>query len=327
MTYQQSVMKEAEFNLSPNRSMLYVVATPIGNLGDLSPRAREVLGRVDAICAEDTRVFRHLCKAAGLSTTKRLISLHAHNEMQRVSEVVGLLQENLSVALVSDAGTPGLSDPGQRLVAEVAEQGFDCVTVAGPSALTAALSIGGLRPEDTEPILFWGFLPSKKKQRQDQLKRMAALPGLSVFFESPHRVFNSLEDASLAFDKKSQVVVARELTKRFETCLRGTLADILARLQDLQQRPDSQALKGEFVVLIKNVLSRSRLSAETITGAPEASLQPHDLVWLKSLCEHCPKPLAAKLAAQALGLSRDQAYNLVVKAQSEPQDEDRRLET
>lgn len=316
MTYQQSLTTRAQADLSPNRSRLYVVATPIGNLGDLSARAREVLTQADAICAEDTRVFRHLCKAAGLSTTKRLVSLHAHNEMEKIAEVTSLLQQNLSVALVSDAGTPGLSDPGQRLVAELSRQGFESVAVPGPSALTAALSIGGLRPEDDEPIMFWGFLPARKKQRQDQLARLALLPGLSVFFESPHRILGCLEDALLAFNEGSQVVVARELTKRFETCLRGSLMEVVAKLKTQKQATDAQAFKGEFVVLVKNLLNHSGHETATAFDPSEQTLQPHDLVWLKSLCRHCPKPLAAKLAAQALGLSREQAYRLVLQTQS-----------
>ena len=316
MTYQQSLTTRAQADLSPNRSRLYVVATPIGNLGDLSARAREVLARADAICAEDTRVFRHLCKAAGLSTTKRLVSLHAHNEMEKIAEVTSLLQQNLSVALVSDAGTPGLSDPGQRLVAELSRQGFESVAVPGPSALTAALSIGGLRPEDDEPIMFWGFLPARKKQRQDQLARIALLPGLSVFFESPHRILGCLEDALLAFNEGSQVVVARELTKRFETCLRGSLTEVVAKLKAQKQATDAQAFKGEFVVLVKNLLNHSGHEIATAYEPSEQTLQPHDLVWLKSLCRHCPKPLAAKLAAQALGLSREQAYRLVLQTKS-----------
>ena len=316
MTYPLSLTTRARADLSPNRSRLSVVATPIGNLGDLSPRAREVLAQADAICAEDTRVFRHLCKAAGLSTTKRLVSLHAHNEMEKIAEVTSLLQQNLSVALVSDAGTPGLSDPGQRLVAELSRQGFESVAVPGPSALTAALSIGGLRPEDDEPIMFWGFLPARKKQRQDQLARIALLPGLSVFFESPHRILGCLEDALLAFNEGSQVVVARELTKRFETCLRGSLTEVVAKLKAQKQATDAQAFKGEFVVLVKNLLNHSGHETATAYEPSEQTLQPHDLVWLKSLCRHCPKPLAAKLAAQALGLSREQAYRLVLQTQS-----------
>lgn len=275
-----------------------------------------MLTQADAICAEDTRVFRHLCKAAGLSTTKRLVSLHAHNEMEKIAEVTSLLQQNLSVALVSDAGTPGLSDPGQRLVAELSRQGFESVAVPGPSALTAALSIGGLRPEDDEPIMFWGFLPARKKQRQDQLARLALLPGLSVFFESPHRILGCLEDALLAFNEGSQVVVARELTKRFETCLRGSLTEVVAKLKAQKQATDAQAFKGEFVVLVKNLLNHSGHETATAYEPSEQTLQPHDLVWLKSLCRHCPKPLAAKLAAQALGLSREQAYRLVLQTQS-----------
>ena len=316
MTYPPSLTTKARADLSPNRSRLSVVATPIGNLGDLSPRAREVLAQADAICAEDTRVFRHLCKAAGLSTTKRLVSLHAHNEMEKIAEVTSLLQQNLSVALVSDAGTPGLSDPGQRLVAELSRQGFESVAVPGPSALTAALSIGGLRPEDDEPIMFWGFLPARKKQRQDQLARIALLPGLSVFFESPHRILGCLEDALLAFNEGSQVVVARELTKRFETCLRGSLTEVVAKLKAQKQATDAQAFKGEFVVLVKNLLNHSGHETATAYEPSEQTLQPHDLVWLKSLCRHCPKPLAAKLAAQALGLSREQAYRLVLQTES-----------
>jgi 16S rRNA (cytidine1402-2'-O)-methyltransferase len=313
MTYQESLTTMTQADLSPNRSKLYVVATPIGNLGDLSPRAREVIARVDLVCAEDTRVFRHLCAAAGLSTSRRVVSLHAHNEAEKIANVLNLLKQNQSVALVSDAGTPGLSDPGQRLVFELARQGIEVVAVPGPSALTAALSIGGLRPEDGEPIMFWGFLPARTRQRQDQLARLSQLAGLHVFFESPHRILECLEDALNTFDPNAEAVIARELTKRFETCLRGGLAELLSTLKDQAQTAGPQVFKGEFVVLIKN-RAQATSRVKTASAIEPKDLETHDLLWLKSLCSHCPKPIAAKVVAEALGMSRDDAYRLVLDA-------------
>jgi 16S rRNA (cytidine1402-2'-O)-methyltransferase len=313
MTYQESLTTMTQADLSPNRSKLYVVATPIGNLGDLSPRAREVIARVDLVCAEDTRVFRHLCAAAGLSTSRRVVSLHAHNEAEKIADVLNLLKQNQSVALISDAGTPGLSDPGQRLVFELARQGIEVVAVPGPSALTAALSIGGLRPEDGEPIMFWSFLPARTRQRQDQLARLSQLAGLHVFFESPHRILECLEDALNTFGPNAKAVVARELTKRFETCLRGSLAELLSMLKDQAQKAGPPVFKGEFVVLIKNP-ARATSRVKSASAIEPKDLETHDLLWLKSLCSHCPKPIAAKVIAEALGMSRDDAYRLVLDA-------------
>lgn len=314
MTYQESLTTMTQADLSPNRSKLYVVATPIGNLGDLSPRAREVLTRVDLVCAEDTRVFRHLCTAAGLSTTRRLVSLHAHNEAEKIAEVLNLLQQNQSVALVSDAGTPGLSDPGQRLVFELARQGTEVVAVPGPSALTAALSIGGLRPEDNEPMMFWGFLPARAKQRKDQLAKLSRLAGLHVFFESPHRILECLEDAVDAFHQNAEAVVARELTKRFETCVRGGPAELLSMLKTQAEETGPQVFKGEFVVLIKNP-AQTTAREQSLSPVEPRGLEAQDLLWLKSLCSHCPKPIGAKVAAEVLGISRDDAYRLLLDSQ------------
>jgi 16S rRNA (cytidine1402-2'-O)-methyltransferase len=192
-------------------SGLYVVATPIGNLGDLTARALEVLRGADVIAAEDTRVTRGLLSHFGIAA--KVIAVHAHNETRAAQGIVDLLGAGQSVALVTDAGTPGISDPGAAVVRRVREAGHPVIPVPGASALTAALSASGL---EFDGVVFAGFLPARGKERRERLASLAGAPWAIVLFESPHRILETLEDLHAALGNRS-IVIARELTKRFES--------------------------------------------------------------------------------------------------------------
>lgn len=218
---------------------LRVVATPIGNLEDLSPRAREALASADLVACEDTRRTGRLLKHLGLE--KRLISLHEHNERQRLPKLIAALEEGRTVALVSDAGTPLLSDPGFLLVREATARGIRVEAVPGPSAVLAALVVAGLPPY---PFTFAGFPPPKSGRRRRFYDKLAALDHTVVVFESPHRLAASLEDAVAAFGADRRAVLARELTKLHEEVLRGTLGELAREVTG------RESLKGEFVLVI-----------------------------------------------------------------------------
>ena len=265
---------------------LHVVATPIGNLGDLSPRALETLKRVDAICAEDTRHTRQLLAHFGLE--RPLLALHEHNEGDAAAPLVARLLAGDSVALVSDAGTPLVSDPGFRLVRAARAAGVRVSPVPGPSALVAALSAAGL-PSDR--FVFEGFLPAKAKARREHLQALAAEPRTLIFYEASHRIEETLADMAMAFGDERPAVVARELTKLFETVLDGGLAGLARRV-----REDANQRKGEFVVLVQ--------------GAPEAAdakVAEGRRLYAR-LCEHLPPSTAAKLAADLSGAPRKALY-------------------
>jgi len=217
---------------------LYVVATPIGNLEDITYRAVRTLREVDLIACEDTRRTQHLLEHYGIH--KPLVSYHEHNEKQRAPELVQRLQQGERIALVSDAGTPVISDPGYRLVAAAAQAGIVVVPIPGPSALLAALAGSGL-PSDQ--FWFLGFLPGKRPQRRKLLEEIRGRNVTTVFYEAPHRILETLEDMADLLPQHP-VVVARELTKIHEEFLRGTAREIL---EALRQRP---AVKGEFTVVV-----------------------------------------------------------------------------
>ncbi len=270
---------------------LYVVATPIGNLGDLSPRAREVLAAVDLVAAEDTRVTGQLLARIGLH--RPLISLHEHNERARVADLIERLASGQIVALVSDAGTPLISDPGFPLVRECRRRGIRVAPVPGPSALAAALSVSGL---PTDRFRFEGFLPRTAAARRALLDGLVKVPCTLVFFESAHRIQSTLADMAAAFGPERDAVVARELTKRFETVLAGPLAEIAARVgRDPEQR------LGEFVVLIAGAVAQ----AEGI--GPEAERV------LGILVADLPVKQAAALAARITGLRKADLYRRAVE--------------
>src|SRR5690606_1845125 len=265
---------------------LHVVATPIGNLGDLSPRAQQVLREVAAICAEDTRRSGQLLAHFGISTP--LVALHEHNEQQMAERLVARLLAGESLALVSDAGTPLVSDPGFRLVRAARAAGVKVSPVPGPSALIAALSVAGL-PSDR--FAFEGFLPAKASARRERLVALAGEPRTLIIYESSHRIDAMLADAVAAFGGERRAVLARELTKLFETVLDGTLAQLHARVvADADQR------KGEFVVMVEGAGDDG--DARLVEGRRVYAL----------LNAHLPPSAAAKLAAEITGAPRKALY-------------------
>ena len=265
---------------------LHVVATPIGNLGDLSPRAQQVLREVAAVCAEDTRRSGQLLAHFGIGTP--LLALHEHNEQQLAERLVARLLAGESLALVSDAGTPLVSDPGYRLVRAARAAGVKVSPVPGPSALVAALSVAGL-PSDR--FTFEGFLPAKASARRERLAALAGEPRTLVFYESSHRIEESLADLRAAFGDDRPAVLARELTKLFETVLDGTLADLHARVA-----ADADQRKGEFVLVVQGV-------GEDVDAKLAEGRRVHAI-----LARQLPPSTAAKLAAEITGAPRKALY-------------------
>ncbi|MEY3952753.1 MAG: hypothetical protein RL320_1555 [Pseudomonadota bacterium] len=282
---------------------LYVTATPIGRLEDLSARARDTLEQADWICAEDSRETLKLLHALGLKRASRqILSLHAHNEARQIPEVLSLLGQSCSVALVSDAGTPGISDPGARLVQAVWDAGYRVSPVPGPSAVIAAASVSGFLTDADRPLTFWGFLPTRESARRARYLTVLNHPGVSVCFEAPHRIHESLASAQEVLGDQCDILLGREMTKSFERFLRGTAQEVRAQLaDDLSQ--DAHADHGEMVL----VLSPKRQSTSGLSD--ELRLQ-----WQGLLAGRLAKPQAAKLLSEALGISRDEAYDLVLEA-------------
>ncbi|MEO5962201.1 MAG: 16S rRNA (cytidine(1402)-2'-O)-methyltransferase [Thermomonas sp.] len=271
---------------TPNAGKLHVVATPIGNLGDLSPRALETLKTVAAICAEDTRHTRQLLSHFGVE--RPLIALHEHNEGEAAAALVARMRAGDSLALVSDAGTPLVSDPGYRLVCAAREAGIVVSPVPGASALIAALSVAGL-PSDR--FVFEGFLPAKAGARREHLTRLASEPRTLIFYESAHRIEDSLDDAIAAFGPERHAVIGRELTKLFETVLDGSLASLAERV-----RADPNQRKGEFVLLVQG--AGEDADAKVVEGKR---------LYAK-LVAHLPPSTAARLAAELSGAPRKALY-------------------
>lgn len=272
--------------MQPAAGTLHVVATPIGNLADLSPRALDTLRTVDAICAEDTRHTRQLLAHFGVE--RPLLALHEHNEAEVAERLVARLLAGGSLALVSDAGTPLVSDPGFRLVRAARAAGVRVSPVPGPSALIAALSVAGL-PSDR--FAFEGFLPAKAGARRERLAALAGEPRTLVFYESSHRIADTLADCVEAFGGERPAAVARELTKLFETVLDGDLAALQARVE-----ADPNQRKGEFVLLVQG--AGEDADARIAEGRRVYALLSAEL-----------KPsLAAKLAAEITGAPRKALY-------------------
>ncbi|MEP6634049.1 MAG: 16S rRNA (cytidine(1402)-2'-O)-methyltransferase, partial [Luteimonas sp.] len=228
---------------SSGAGTLYIVATPIGNLGDLSARALDTLRNVAAVCAEDTRHTRQLLAHYGVE--RPLIALHEHNEAEVAAKLVARLRNGDALALVSDAGTPLVSDPGFRLVRAAREAGIKVSPVPGASAVIAALSVAGL-PSDR--FVFEGFLPAKAAARRERLAQLAGETRTLVLYESSHRIEAALADLVAVFGAERKAVVARELTKLFETVLDGSLGALHARIA-----ADADQRKGEFVMLIEGI--------------------------------------------------------------------------
>jgi len=265
--------------------VLYVVATPIGNMGDISARAREILAGAGAVAAEDTRHSAHLLRELGLE--RPLVSLHEHNERARSAELVGRLRAGESIALVCDAGTPLISDPGYQLVRAAIEAGIVVTPLPGPCAAITALSAAGL-PSDR--FCFEGFLPARAAARRRRLTELAAETRTLVIYEAPHRIADCLEDLAAACGDSRRACVARELTKRFETFYRGSLGELALRAKD-----DPDMRRGESVVLVEGA------------AEPEPAVARLDET-LAVLLRYLPPSSAAAAAAGLTGVRRSDAY-------------------
>jgi 16S rRNA (cytidine1402-2'-O)-methyltransferase len=270
-----------------NEARLYVVATPIGNLEDITLRALETLAAVDVVAAEDTRRTRVLLSRHGLD--KPLIILQEHNEEHSAPKIVERILKGDSVALVSDAGTPLLSDPGFRLVRLAIEAGVEVVTVPGASSITAALSICGLA---TDRFSFEGFLPARQVARHKRLSGLKNETRTMVFFESSHRIVDSLADLAAVFGEDRQVAVCREMTKKFETVLRGPVAEVTGRVES-----DPNQCKGEFVVVVAGSEARED---EKFAAALELA---------QALQDYLPHSQAARVAAKLHDVPRRDLYS------------------
>ena len=265
---------------------LYVVATPIGNLNDITPRALETLRNVQGVAAEDTRHTRALLTHFGIE--QNLVALHQHNEEASAAQVVAKLLAGESWALVSDAGTPLMSDPGYRVVKAAQDNNIKVSPIPGACAAIAALSVAGLA---TDRFSFEGFLPAKNKARRDRLSQLVSETGTLVFYESAHRIEESLEDMVNVFGASRRASIARELTKLFETVKTAALAELLEFVQ-----ADPNQRKGEFVVMI-----------EGAGDDADAVLREGERVYAV-LKEHLPPSTAAKVAAELTGAPRKSLY-------------------
>ena len=272
------------------RGRLQVVATPIGNMGDVSARARQALESATVIAAEDTRHTGTLLQALGIS--KPLLSLHAHNETQRVPELLARLTAGETIALVSDAGTPLLSDPGYELVRAAAEAGVEIEAIPGPSAITAALAVAGL---PVNRFCFEGFLPTRERERRAHLAQLAGETRTLVFFEAPHRIVTTLADLAAELGGERRAVVARELTKAHETIYRGTLAELTQR----SGKEDNFA-RGEITIVVAGA-ARADMGVDTALLRRAVDLLAREL----------SPSRAAALAAQLTGATRAEAYALI----------------
>ncbi len=276
---------------------LYVVATPIGNLGDITQRALDVLGGVEVVAAEDTRHSGRLLQHFGIRT--KLISCHEHNEQQTSERIVGLLQQGQSVALISDAGTPLISDPGYVLVNAVRAAGFDVIPVPGASAMVAALSVCGLA---TDRFTFAGFLPAKNKQRRERLEELSVLNHTWIVYESTHRILATLTDMCDVFDEERKIVLAKELTKSFETVRQSNAAELLAWIKE-----DEGRQRGEFVILVDGL--------PEITDSGSAVMERDKL--LRVLLEDMSVSQAAKVAAKLMDIKKKELYSRALELAEE----------
>lgn len=294
-------MQRAAGHGETGKPTLYVVATPIGNLKDVTLRALEVFKQVDVIAAEDTRVTAKLLHHYGIAS-KKVISLHGHNEERAAPQVLALLDAGRSVALTSDAGTPAFSDPGARLVAAVRESGYPVVPVPGANAAAAALSASGLVGPH---FVFHGFLPAKAGERRRAIDTLKELPYMLVFYEAPHRVLETVADLAATLGGARRLVIARELTKLFETIHACDLGEAHAWLES-----DPNRVKGEFVLIVE--------------GAP-----PHDEAaltdakrTLEVLLEELPLKQAAALAARITGARKNELYQLALELRKAVNDQE-----
>lgn len=271
--------------------ILYLVATPIGNLQDFTFRAVEILKTVDLIACEDTRHTRKLLNHYGISN--KLISYHEHNEQQRAEELAEILREGKSVAVVSDAGTPAICDPAFRIVQKAQDIGARVVSIPGAAAFVSALIVSGL---PTDSMFFGGFLPSKKGERQKRLAEVESIPATLVFYETPHRLTKSLTDCAEILGNR-KAIVARELTKLHEEIVRGTLEELAGTFS-------GRDVKGEIVLVI---------SREEIQRSKTEDRTPNSLsARVRELEKDFDHKTALKKAAKELGLSRSEAYRVLI---------------
>ena len=267
---------------------LYVVATPIGNMRDISLRALDVLAEADTVAAEDTRDSANLLTHHGI-TARRLLALHQHNERSAANKVIELLVQGQSVALITDAGTPAVSDPGALVVQEVRAAGYKVIPIPGANAAVAALSAAGLAAPH---FLFYGFLPNKSAARCKELHGLIAHPYTLVFYEAPHRILECVADLFAVFGGEREIVLAREITKLFESIHRCRLD---AALDWLNSNPNN--LRGEFVLLVSAAPER------------EAGLSVEAEHVLKTLLSELPLKQAVQLAVKITGIGRNELYH------------------
>jgi 16S rRNA (cytidine1402-2'-O)-methyltransferase len=272
---------------------LYLVSTPIGNLEDITHRAVRLLGEVELIACEDTRHTQKLLNHYGIKT--RTISYHEHNERERAVELLGLIDAGSDVAIVSDAGTPGISDPGFRLARLAIESGARVVPVPGASALIAALVASGM---PTDEFFFGGFLPSRSGARRARLSELRSLPATLIFYEGPHRIAATLKDAHEILGER-EAVVARELTKMHEEVVRGNLSELAERFSSPEKA------RGEMVLII----DRTVIKSESTSKNPVVSIASLVAALEAEGLDH---RAALKRAARELGISRDEAYRRLV---------------
>ena len=278
---------------------LYMVATPIGNLGDITLRALHVLNAVDGIACEDTRHSAALLQQFGIH--KKCLALHEHNEMGGAQTVIQHLAQNERWAYISDAGTPGVSDPGARLVDEVQKAGFRVVPVPGASAVSSAISIGGAVMLNSEGrFQFVGFWPNKTKERDALIHDIRSSTKTSIFFESPHHIKETLLVLANALEPDRQIVVGRELTKKFEQIISVRASAIPQWLET------ASSLKGEFIILV----------AGRPANADEAPEHASLLLWANALSPYLGSKEIAAVLAQALGLSKKEAYQIALDAKA-----------
>lgn len=273
------------------KSALYVVATPIGNLNDISLRALDILTKVDVVAVEHVQNSKHLLAMHAI--TAKLISLHQHNETAVADKILALLDAGKSVALVTDAGTPGISDPGAILVKRVREQGFSVIPIPGANAAICAMSAAGIMYPH---FLFYGFLPNKTGLRKRELTALKSQPCTLIFYEAPHRILECVADMVDIFGPQRQMTIARELTKLFETIHGGTLEAVYAWLQ-----ADANQQKGEFVLLVSG--------AEILDKTEIGEQARHTL---QCLLAELPLKQAVKLTTEITGESKNALYQLAL---------------
>lgn len=270
---------------------LYIVATPIGNLEDMTPRAIKTLQQIDLIAAEDKRHSGKLLKQFNITTP--MIALHEHNEQQQYETIINHLKHGKSIALISDAGTPLISDPGYRLVHEAKKLAITVIPIPGACAAITALSASGL---PTDKFIFEGFLPVKQTARLQQLELLQQQECTIIFYEAPHRILQTLQDMLKVFGAERNIVIARELTKLFETIRAGTIIEITNWLAN-----NSEQQQGEFVILLQGADKKQ-----------DEAMQPQDLQILKTLLAELPVKQATHLAAKITGKKKNEFYQMAL---------------